>query len=196
MSGEPGDIDGQSMANAILALDVLSPERLEEELLHCCGARRFAEGMLARRPFGTFEGLFAAADAAERTFAAEDWLEAFSHHPRIGDARALRLKFASAQSKSWSRGEQAGVAGADDAVLEALAAGNTAYEARFGYLFIVCATGKSAAEMLEILDRRLNNDPAGELAVAAGEQKKITRLRLQKLLARLAAPYETSHDRT
>lgn len=191
MSGEPGAIDGQTMASAIAALDALPSERLDEELRHCCGARRFAAGMASRRPFRSLEHVMAAADEVESTFGPEDWLEAFAHHPRIGDIGALRLRFASAQSKAWSQGEQAGVAGAEDAVLEALAAGNQAYEDRFGFLFIVCATGKSAAEMLAILERRLGNDPAEELAVAAGEQKKITRLRLHKLLARLAAPQET-----
>ena len=194
MSGEPGAIDGQIPASAVGALDALPPGKLEEELRHCCGARRFAYGMAQRRPFESLEGLIAAADEVEATFGPEDWREAFAHHPRIGDIGALRLKFASAQSKSWSQGEQAGVAGAEDAVLEALAAGNQAYEDRFGFLFIVCATGKSASEMLAILEKRLGNDPAGELAVAAGEQSKITRLRLHKLLARLAAPEKRSHD--
>ena len=108
-----------------------------------------------------------------------DWLEAFAAHPRIGDLDALRKKFAS--TANWCAGEQAGVAAADEAVLTALADGNRAYEARFGYIFIVCATGKSAAEMLAILTARLANDPEVELKVATAEQAKITRLRLEKL---------------
>lgn len=176
---------------AIAALDALAPAALVEELGHCCGSRRWISLVAARRPFGSVAGLAAVAAEADAALGAEDWLEAFRHHPRIGDLDALRRKFAlpaSEQSKTWSAGEQAGVSGADDAVLERLAAGNLAYEARFGYLFIVCATGKSAAEMLAILESRLPSEPAAELAVAAGEQRKITRLRLDKLLARLADP--------
>ncbi len=170
------------------ALDALPPAAAATELGHCCGARRFAGELVARRPFGSLAGLLEAAEEVQDRFGAEDWLEAFAHHPRIGDVAALRARYASAQSKSWSRGEQAGVAEAGEAVLERLAAGNAAYEARFGYLFIVCATGKSAAEMLAMLEARLGNDPAAELAVAAGEQRKITRLRLHKLPARLVSP--------
>lgn len=171
---------------AIATLDALPAAALAEELGHCCGARRWVAAVAARRPFGSRAGLLEAADAADAALASEDWLEAFSHHPRIGDVDALRLRFASAQSKTWSQGEQSGVAGADDAVLERLQSGNLAYEQRFGYLFIVCATGKSAAEMLAILESRLAGDPAAELPIAAGEQRKITRLRLHKLLDRLA----------
>lgn len=175
---------------AIRLLDALPPEQLAAELGHCCGASRFVTELAARRPFGSEAALFAAAAAVEQQLSPADWLEAFSHHPRIGDVAALRLKYASAQSKSWSQAEQAGVAAAEEEVLQALAAGNAAYEERFGYIFIVCATGKSAAEMLALLEARLGNEKAAELPIAAGEQQKITRLRLQKLLARLA-PAET-----
>ena len=112
---------------------------------------------------------------------AADWREAFAHHPKIGDVESLRRKFAS--TSVWTAGEQSGVVGAEEAVLTALAEGNAAYEARFGYIFIVCATGKSAGEMLEILQTRLLSGPRTELRVAAEEQKKITRLRLEKLFA-------------
>jgi len=109
-----------------------------------------------------------------------DMLEAFSHHPEIGsDLAALRQRFAS--TAAWSSAEQAGVAGADDATLEALRDGNVRYRERFGYVFLVCATGKSAAEMLALLQARLPHDADTELRVAAGEQAKITRLRLEKL---------------
>ena len=172
-------------APAGFALDALPEEELTVELGHCCGARRFVAELAARRPFGSEEGLLAAAAEVEAGLAPEDWLEAFAHHPRIGDAGALRARFASPVSKDWSRSEQAQVAAADEQVLQLLAARNDEYLQRFGYLFIVFATGKSAAEMLAILESRLVNDPREELPIAAAEQSKITRLRLHKLLARL-----------
>jgi 2-oxo-4-hydroxy-4-carboxy-5-ureidoimidazoline decarboxylase len=109
-----------------------------------------------------------------------DLLEAFSHHPEIGaDIASLRQRFAS--TAAWSAAEQAGVAGADDATLEALRDGNVRYREKFGYVFLVCATGKTAAEMLALLRARLAHDADAELQVAAAEQAKITRLRLEKL---------------
>lgn len=191
-SGEPSGVP----SGEAFVLDLLPPAELEAELGHCCGARRFVGGLAARRPYGSADGLFAAAAEVEAGLAAEDWLEAFAHHPRIGDREALRLRFASGVSKSWSRGEQGGVEGAEEAVLERLAAGNDAYEQRFGYLFIVCATGKSAGEMLALLEARLGNDPGEEIAIAAREQSKITHLRLHKLLARLSVPPGTLLQRT
>ena len=106
----------------------------------------------------------------------DDWLEAFAGHPRIGDLDSLRHRFAA--TAALAAAEQAGTREASDRVLRALAQGNADYERRFGHLFIVCATGKSADEMLAILDQRLSNDPDVELEIAAGEQRKITRLRL------------------
>lgn len=135
--------------------------------------------MAAGRPYGTAEGLLAATDAAFAQMPRESWLEAFACHPKIGDLHSLRMKFTG--NKEWSGGEQAGVNDADEATLRRLAEGNAAYEQRFGYLFIVCASGKSAAEMLALLESRLDNDPETELAIASGEQQKITRLRLAKL---------------
>lgn len=108
-----------------------------------------------------------------------DWLEALAAHPRIGDLHSLREKFAS--TADWASGEQAGVAGAGDDLIRALADGNRDYEAKFGYIFIVCATGKTAAEMLAILRERLLNGPGAELRIAAAEQAEIMRLRLEKL---------------
>ncbi len=109
-----------------------------------------------------------------------DWKEAFSHHPKIGDLASLTKKFAS--TAKWATGEQGGVNMATKETLGALAEGNRLYEAKFGYIFIVCATGKSADEMLVILQSRLQNSPETEIQVAADEQQKITRLRLEKLL--------------
>lgn len=145
----------------------------------CCGSRRWVEAMLRRRPFASEATLFAAADLEWFRLGREDWLEAFSHHPRIGDIGKLREKYAA--TAAWASGEQAGVKGADELVLEGLAQGNKDYEARFGHIFLVCATGKTAAEMLEILRARMAHGPDEELEVAAGEQAKITRIRLAKI---------------
>jgi 2-oxo-4-hydroxy-4-carboxy-5-ureidoimidazoline decarboxylase len=137
--------------------------------------------MMAARPFGSREELFAAAEAAFGDLAPEGWLEAFAHHPKIGDQEALRARFA--ETRQWAEGEQAGAAAASEEVLAALARENRAYEARFGYIFIVCASGKTAAEMLALLRERLPHRADTELRVAAAEQAKITRLRLEKALA-------------
>lgn len=167
-------------AAALHQLNAASAEEAFEMLEKCCGARTWVEGMLARRPFASRDELMEAAEQVWATVGRDDILEAFRHHPRIGDVEGLRKKFAS--TATWASGEQAGVRQASDAVLEALAKGNQDYEARFGYIFIVCATGKSASEMLDILLSRLPNAPDEELRIAAGEQAKITRIRLEKLL--------------
>jgi 2-oxo-4-hydroxy-4-carboxy-5-ureidoimidazoline decarboxylase len=109
-----------------------------------------------------------------------DWSEAFAHHPRIGDVESLKRKFAS--TADWALAEQGGVRTASQETIEKLAKGNEDYERKFGYIFIVCATGKSADEMLEMLNERLKNDPKGEIEIAADEQNKITKLRLEKLV--------------
>ena len=163
----------------IAAFNALCDADARAALLRCCGSRRWADAMLARRPFASMADLLAAADAVWAGLDRADWLEAFAAHPRIGDLGGLRKKFAA--TAHWSAGEQAGVAGAGEDVLRELAEGNRRYEERFGHIFIVCATGKTAAEMLRLLRARLPNEPAAELAVAAAEQAKITRLRLEKL---------------
>jgi 2-oxo-4-hydroxy-4-carboxy-5-ureidoimidazoline decarboxylase len=142
----------------------------------CCGSTRWVERMLLRRPFGSDEQLFAIARAEWFALTPDDWREAFQHHPKIGDRQALRVRFPT--TAALSEAEQGGVAGASDATLDALADGNREYEKKFGYIFIVCATGKSADEMLALLQARLANDPRDELLIAAGEQAKITELRL------------------
>ena len=161
-------------------LNALADDAARAELLRCCGSAHWVDGMLRRRPFKDKSAVFAAAGAAWAETGDKDRLEAFAHHPRIGGKDALRAKFAA--TKSWAQGEQSAVAAADEATLDALAKGNADYEARFGFIFIVCATGKSAAEMLALLDGRLANDRASELSIAAGEQAKITIIRLEKLL--------------
>ena len=152
-----------------------------EELRRCCGAARWVEGMTARRPFSDGEALLAGADEVWWGLEESDWREAFAHHPKIGDADALRERFAS--TRQWAAGEQAGVRSATEETLIALAAGNRAYEGRFGHIFIVCASGKSADEMLSLLRARLPNEPRDEIRIAAGEQARITRIRLERLLA-------------
>lgn len=155
-------------------------------LTRCCGAGRWVDGMLAGRPYASRTHLHGHARHVWWHLGDGDWREAFEHHPRIGaDPATLRAKFAA--TADWSAGEQAGVAGADDAVIEALAEGNRAYEERFGHIFIVCASGLTAAQMLARLQARINNAPENELRIAAGEQVKITALRLEKLGADLAA---------
>jgi 2-oxo-4-hydroxy-4-carboxy-5-ureidoimidazoline decarboxylase len=140
--------------------------------------------MLAHRPFGSPQALHAAAREVWALLAREDFLEAFSHHPPIGgDLAELRAKFA--PSADWSSQEQAAVADASDETLLQLKAANQAYLERFGFLFIVCASGRSAEQLLLALRARLSNDPAFELLVAAGEQAKITDLRRTRTGARV-----------
>ncbi len=164
----------------LAALNALPADEARAAFELCCGAARWAAAMCAARPFEDRAALEAAAERAADALARADWLEAFAHHPRIGDVESLRVKFA--RTAAWAGREQGGTAGASDATLAALAEGNRAYERRFGYIFIVFATDKSADEMLALLRARLGNEPADELAIAAGEQRKITRLRLAKLL--------------
>lgn len=163
------------------------PERdAVSEFLRCCGSSRWAALMTERRPFRTRDELLAAAESLSGAMTPADWHEAFAHHPKIGDIDALQKKFET--TKQWAEREQAGVKNAPEKILEELAEGNENYETRFGYSFIVCATGKSASEMLALLIQRLSNNPSEELRVAAGEQKKITQLRLEKLLLESRTP--------
>ena len=135
--------------------------------------------MMARRPFSDRRAIVEAATQIWWTLTRSDWLEAFSAHPKIGDPDSLRAKFQ--DTATWAAHEQAGVATAHEETLEELARCNRRYEERFGYIFIVCASGKSANEMLDILRGRMANDPSSELRNAAAEQLKITQLRLEKL---------------
>jgi 2-oxo-4-hydroxy-4-carboxy-5-ureidoimidazoline decarboxylase len=135
--------------------------------------------MLLRRPFGGVPALLTAAREEWFALAPDDWRDAFAHHPKIGDLGALRARFAA--TAALAEREQAGVAGAPDAILEALAEGNRAYEQKFGFIFIVCASGRSAGEMLDMLRARLRNDPRTEMLIAAEEQAQITARRLEVL---------------
>lgn len=164
----------------IARLNAASREEAERLLLGCCGSTNWARGMVERRPFRGISELQETADQVWWELGREDWLEAFSRHPKIGERAAAHST--PAQTRRWSEEEQAGATGARQDVLATLAEANRAYEARFGYIFIVCATGKSSEEMLALLEDRLQNDPDTELRVAAEEQRRITRLRLEKLL--------------
>jgi len=162
----------------------MSERQASELLSDCCGASRWVSGMLARRPFGSRSVVLSTADEIWRSLESGDWLEAFSHHPRIGERKSAAPQ--SDRGSAWAAGEQSGVNRAHDDVLTDLAAANREYEQRFGYTYIVFATGKSAEEMLALARERLRNDPDVEIRAAGEEQRKITRLRLNKLLGEVA----------
>ncbi|MEM6257474.1 MAG: 2-oxo-4-hydroxy-4-carboxy-5-ureidoimidazoline decarboxylase [Planctomycetota bacterium] len=166
-------------------IDNLDDEEAYEVFLGCCGSTLWARLMLRDRPFRTSERFHLAADRCFDDLDKDDWLEAFAAHPKLGDLDSLRMKFAGNQQ--WSAGEQSGVKGADLGTIEALARGNTEYEQAFGYIFILCATGVSADQMLARLNERLNNPPGRELSVAAEQQRRITHLRIDKLLGILGS---------
>jgi len=163
----------------IRELNTLPADRAAELFRSCCGAERWVKTMVARRPFVSAEAVLGQADDVWGSLDPEDWREAFSHHPRIGEQSSAVPH--GARAAAWSSREQSGVVTATTQVQTELAAVNRDYENRFGYIYIVCASGKSAGELLSLARERLANDPATELGVAAEEQRKITRLRLQQL---------------
>jgi 2-oxo-4-hydroxy-4-carboxy-5-ureidoimidazoline decarboxylase len=175
----------ESTAASVASVDALPAHEAAVLFASCCGSTAWVQGMVARRPFQTLTVLLREAEDLWWSLSPDDWREAFDHHPRIGEQRAAVSQ--SAQASTWSAGEQRGVADAATNVREALVDGNREYERRFGHIYLVCATGKSAEEMLALLRERLGNDPATELRVAAGEQARITRLRLLKM-------FDTSTD--
>jgi OHCU decarboxylase len=151
------------------------PEReAVAELLVVCHSRRWADRVAAGRPYADLAALQRAADQVWTQLDPEDWLEAIGAHPRIGEAGGA--------APAWSRQEQAGVGGAAPEVAERLARGNAEYEARFGHVFLIAAAGRDATEILAVLQQRLGNDPATELEVAAGEHRRITHQRLERLV--------------
>jgi 2-oxo-4-hydroxy-4-carboxy-5-ureidoimidazoline decarboxylase len=159
----------------------LRREEAEREILACCGSRTWAASMASKRPIQDEASLLATSDVVWQSLSETDWLEAFGSHPRIGETRAENT--GPAQSSTWSAQEQQKAATGDEAVKRALKWGNREYEQKFGRIFIVCATGISASEILEILRRRLHNDEATELRQAAEEQRQIMHIRLKKWLA-------------
>lgn len=162
-------------------LNGLPEEAAKKELTKCCGSSVWLDKMVAIRPFENEAKLFEVASSIWFACTRNDWLEAFSHHPRIGDINILQEKFA--DTREWEGQEQESVGSARQDILEKLAQKNKKYEERFGYIFIVYATGKSADEMLEIVERRLRNNSYDEIKIAISEQNQITRLRLKKLLS-------------
>src|ERR1044071_2898938 len=161
-------------------LNSLTAEDAAKELRQCCGSRRWAEQMSNDRPFETLDELITNSDRRWWSLSAEDWLEAFRSHPKIGEKKAGNN--VSAQSQQWSGQEQAGISSAPQSTVDSLAELNRAYEEKFGFIFIICATGKTSEEMLAALKERLQHDSDTELRLAAAEQAKITALRLKKLL--------------
>src|SRR5262249_25338675 len=167
--------------NEILARwNHLSSTEAGNDILPCCGASAWARGMADRRPIADEASLLNASDETWRSLTESDWAEAFRTHPRIGESKAESPL--ARQAAAWSTDEQRSVSGAEDAVKMALAQANREYEKRFGQIFIVCATGKSPAEILQILKRRMQNDRATEVQEAAEQQRQITHIRLKKWL--------------
>ncbi len=171
--------------------NALPVAQAEESLLDCCGSTRWASRISERRPFAGLNILCEAADSIWHDLEPADWLEAFGRHPQIGEKAATGSEASrrwaegatgSEASRRWAEGEQACARTATETVKAKLARGNHAYREKFGYIFIVCAAGKSAEEMLALLEQRLQNDSAHELNIAAEQQRLITRLRLEKLL--------------
>lgn len=173
--------DAKGVSDVLARWNNAPGETAAVQILPCCGSKRWAQEMAARRPFKNEVALMAASDETWRGLNEADWIEGFNSHPRIGESKR---QGGTQSSNTWSRQEQKKVTEASDAVKIALAEGNRVYEEKFGRIFIVCATGKSAPEILEILQRRLRNDAATELHEAAEQQRQITQLRLRKWLQR------------
>lgn len=168
------------MQHDLAWLNSLPADEAMKELRQCCGSQRWVTEVVSARPYSNLDVLLTRANDVWRSLDQSDWLEAFRSHPRIGEKKAAEK--VSAQSQQWSGQEQAGMSNASRESANALAALNRAYELKFGYIFIVCATGKTPEEMLSALRERLQHDADAELPVAAAEQAQITELRLKKLL--------------
>lgn len=169
------------MSQILQRWNEMNPRDAAQAIFACCGSTAWARDVAARRPVANDAALIAVSNEVWSKLTPRDWKEAFASHPRIGERKAPQV--ATAQSATWSAQEQQKVAAAGESVQLALAQGNREYEKRFHNVFIVCATGKSALEILEILHRRLSNDEDTELREAAEEQRKITNLRLKKWLS-------------
>lgn len=165
----------------LASLNSVSPSQAEEEFLKCCGSKNWAQQLASARPFANHNELIAEAERVWWSLDSADWLEAFRSHPKIGEKQAAAPT--ALEARQWSEDEQSGIRDSAQQTLDALAKLNQTYEEKFGYIFIVCASGKNSEEMLGLLRDRLKNNAAEELRIAAGEQAKITELRLRKLLA-------------
>jgi OHCU decarboxylase len=159
-------------------LNLLAGPAVNEIFMACCGSRKWSEQMGEKRPFESVESLISSASELWFRLEQEDWLEAFAAHPRIGEKKAAPAQ--NALAAAWSGKEQSTLAEAADSVLSSLEEANRLYYEKFGFIFIVCATGKSADEMLRMCRARLVNDAPTELKTAAIEQSKITEIRLKK----------------
>ena len=168
------------MSDVLTRWNHLPADEAAHEILPCCGSTAWAQRMVTRRPLADAMSLLAASDETWRSLEDAEWDEAFRSHPRIGETRAAQP--AHARSVAWSALEQQKAALADDDVKSALAEGNKEYERRFNRIFIVCASGKTAPEILEILRRRLQNDPEVELREAVEQQRQIMHLRIKRWL--------------
>jgi len=157
------------------AFNKLEREAAAKELFNCCGSQKWVSLLMNDFPFASEQVLVDKATSIwYGACHSEDWLESFTHHPQIGDKKSLQQKFAGK--------EQSGVASAPEELIDALAKANEVYLKKFGFIFIVCATGKPAMEMLQLIQERVKNSKAEELGIAMGEQHKITLIRFQKLL--------------
>jgi 2-oxo-4-hydroxy-4-carboxy-5-ureidoimidazoline decarboxylase len=163
-------------ASTLAAFNAAPPEDAERDMLACCASGSFARMMADGRPYPDPAAVADAVNSAFKALSWDDITESLNAHPRIGDR---------ARAGGWSAAEQSGAAAASDAVRQALADGNLAYEQRFGYVFLICASGLSGQQMLEALRARLGHDPDAERAVVREELLKITQLRLTKLLGLL-----------
>lgn len=152
-------------------LNAATPEVAGRELERCCGSSPWVREMVARRPFADETQLYTDAAQVWWSLSDQEWREAFAHHPRIGD-----------RAGGWAAEEQSGVRAAGSETMRRFVRRNEDYERRFGHVFLICATGRSADEMLAQLEQRMTNEASAELRVAAAEQLKITRLRLEKLI--------------
>jgi len=167
--------------NQVLARwNTLDPDSAAREVLSCCGSRAWARILAAARPIADETSLIAHSNAIWRALPQEDWQEAFDSHPRIGEQKPQ--SHATAESLRWSAEEQRTISRANDFTKHDLAEANRRYEQKFGRIFLICAAGKSSAEVLAALASRMNNDAATELREAAEQQRQITELRLRRWL--------------
>lgn len=167
------------MSPGLSRLNALPAEAAEAELRQCSGSAAWARAVAGGRPFADVAAVHAAAERAFDALGPEDWSQAFASHPRLGQRKSERQ---TATANTWSASEQSGLHSAEEATKQRLAELNDQYFEKHGFIFILCATGKSAAEMLEAVRTRLPNSTEEERRIAAGEQRKITRLRLERLL--------------
>jgi OHCU decarboxylase len=185
MSAKNAVIINQLDDDRLLTLNAANGFAAEAEFLKCCGSKNWAQRMVASRPHHTVDELISNAERIWWSLDAQDWLEAFRSHPKIGEKQAAAQTAVEAQR--WSEDEQSGIRNSASYILSELTQLNTDYERKFGYIFIICASGKSSEEMLTILRERLGNRPEAELRIAAEEQAKITQLRLRKLVESLSS---------